>query len=65
MSLQQVLILILVIMSEASLKIIASDNKKTILIASHNMNEVERLCDEVMMMKNGNIIDKGKSKDLN
>ena len=30
----------------------------TILLASHNMNEVERLCNEVMMMKNGNIIDK-------
>ena len=43
----------------------ASDNKKTILIASHNMNEVERLCDEVMMMKNGNIIDKGKSQRFN
>jgi ABC-2 type transport system ATP-binding protein len=28
------------------------------------MNEVERLCDEVMMMKNGEIIDKGKSIDL-
>jgi ABC-2 type transport system ATP-binding protein len=42
----------------------ASNNKKTILIASHNMNEVERLCDEVMMMKNGKIIDKGKSLDL-
>ena len=42
----------------------SSDNKKTILIASHNMNEVERLCDEVMMMKNGEIIDKGKSSDL-
>ncbi len=42
----------------------ASNNKKTILIASHNMNEVERLCDEVMMMKNGEIIDKGKSSDL-
>ena len=41
-----------------------SNNKKTILIASHNMNEVERLCDEVMMMKNGEIIDKGKSLDL-
>jgi len=40
------------------------NNKKTILIASHNMNEVERLCDEVMMMKNGEIIDKGKSADL-
>ena len=28
------------------------------------MNEVERLCREVMMMKNGEIIDKGKVKDL-
>ena len=36
----------------------------TILLASHNMNEVERLCSEVMMMKNGEIIDKGKSQDL-
>ena len=29
----------------------ASKNKTTILLASHNMNEVERLCSEVMMMK--------------
>ena len=36
----------------------------TILLASHHMNEVERLCDEVMMMKNGQIIDKGKCADL-
>jgi len=36
----------------------------TILLASHNMNEVERLCDEVMMMKQGEIIDKGKSNEL-
>tara|TARA_B100000700_G_scaffold324074_1_gene429328 strand:- start:172 stop:903 length:732 start_codon:yes stop_codon:yes gene_type:complete len=36
----------------------------TILLASHNMNEVERLCSEVMMMKNGNIIDKGTCKSL-
>ena len=42
----------------------SSNKQKTILIASHNMNEVERLCDEVMMMKNGEIIDKGKSTDL-
>ena len=42
----------------------ASKNNSTILLASHNMNEVERLCDEVMMMKNGEIIDKGKSHDL-
>ena len=42
----------------------ASKKGKTILLASHNMNEVERLCHEVMMMKNGEIIDKGKSTDL-
>ena len=31
----------------------ASKKGTTILLASHNMNEVERLCNEVMMMKNG------------
>ena len=42
----------------------ASIKNATILLASHNMNEVERLCHNVMMMKNGEIIDKGKSIDL-
>ena len=42
----------------------ASNNRATVLLASHNMNEVEWLCDEVMMMKNGEIIDKGKCDDL-
>ena len=42
----------------------ASSKKATILLASHNMNEVERLCHEVMMMKNGEIIDRGTSRDL-
>ena len=42
----------------------AANKGTTILLASHNMNDVERLCDEVMMMKNGEIIDKGKSIDL-
>ena len=42
----------------------SSNKKKTILIASHNMIEVERLCDEVMMMRGGEIIDKGKSTNL-
>ena len=37
----------------------ASKKNVTILLASHNMSEVERLCHEVMMMKNGEIIDKG------
>mgnify|MGYP001259897802 CR=1 FL=1 len=42
----------------------ASKRKTTILLASHNMNEVERLCNEVMMMKNGEIIDKGTCDSL-
>ena len=42
----------------------ASKNETTILLASHNMNEVERLCSEVMMMKSGEIIDKGTCESL-
>ena len=42
----------------------ASKKGATILLASHNMNEVERLCSEVMMMKNGKIIDKGTCNSL-
>jgi ABC-2 type transport system ATP-binding protein len=36
----------------------------TILLASHNMPEVERLCDRVMMMKEGRIVDDGAPTDL-
>ena len=39
-------------------------NKVTILLASHNMSEVERLCDSVIMMKKGKIIDKGTCQNL-
>jgi len=42
----------------------ASKKGTTILLASHNMNEVERLCNEVMMMKNGKIIDQGTCSSL-
>ena len=42
----------------------ASKRGTTILLASHNMNEVERLCNEVMMMKNGKIIDQGTCESL-
>ena len=42
----------------------ASKKNATILLASHNMNEVERLCHEVMMMKNGEIIDKDTCNNL-
>ena len=39
-------------------------NKVTILLASHNMAEVERLCDSVIMMKKGKIIDQGTSREI-
>jgi ABC-2 type transport system ATP-binding protein len=42
----------------------AKNKNTTILLASHNMSEVERLCDEVMMMKKGEITDNGKSDEL-
>ena len=41
-----------------------SKNMITILLASHNMKEVERLCDSVIMMKEGQIVDRGTCKDL-
>ena len=39
-------------------------NNVTILLASHNMSEVERLCDEVIMMKNGGLVDEGTCDQL-
>jgi ABC-2 type transport system ATP-binding protein len=36
----------------------------TLLLASHNMNEVERLCSQVMMMKSGLIVDRGSPAEL-
>jgi ABC-2 type transport system ATP-binding protein len=35
-----------------------------ILLASHNMAEVERLCSDVLMMKEGRIVDRGAPDDL-
>tara|TARA_B100000700_G_scaffold135483_1_gene151408 strand:- start:124 stop:861 length:738 start_codon:yes stop_codon:yes gene_type:complete len=40
------------------------EKKISILLASHNMNEVTRLCKTVLMMKDGVIIDKGYPDEL-
>jgi len=40
------------------------EKKISVLLASHNMDEVKRLCNSVMMMKDGNIVDGGTPKDL-
>ena len=39
-------------------------NELTILLASHNMREVERLCNNIVMMKKGEIVDQGTCKEL-
>ena len=41
-----------------------SKNEVTILLASHNMNEVERLCNSIIMMKSGKIVDRGTCEQL-
>ncbi len=41
-----------------------AEKNATILLASHNMYEVERLCDRVIMMKRGKIVDDGAPDDL-
>ena len=40
------------------------NNELTILLASHNMKEVERLCDQIIMMKQGQIVDSGTCDEL-
>ena len=40
------------------------EKKISILLASHNMNEVTRLCKSILMMKDGIIIDEGNPKEL-
>jgi ABC-2 type transport system ATP-binding protein len=41
-----------------------AEQKTAILLASHNMAEVERLCDHVLIMKAGRIVDRGTPADL-
>ena len=40
------------------------EKKIAVLLASHNMGEVKRLCSSVLMMRGGDIIDSGTPDDL-
>ncbi len=40
------------------------NNELTIILASHNMREVERLCNKIVMMKHGEIVDRGTCEQL-
>ena len=43
---------------------ISKEKNMSILLASHNMDEVSRLCKNILMMKDGQLIDQGTPKDL-
>ena len=40
------------------------EKKISVLLASHNMEEVKRLCSSVLMMKDGLIVDRGTPEEL-
>ena len=40
------------------------EKKISVLLASHNMDEVKRLCGSILMMKDGKIIDRGTCKQI-
>ena len=40
------------------------ESRCTMLLASHNMGEVERMCDDVIMLREGLVVDQGSPQDL-
>ena len=40
------------------------ERKISVLLASHNMDEVKRLCSSILMMKDGSIVDRGTPEQL-
>ncbi len=46
------------------IKIISKKNKSTLILVSHNMDEVEFLCDRVILMESGKIIEDMLIKDV-
>jgi ABC-2 type transport system ATP-binding protein len=46
------------------LELYRAESGCTILLASHNMAEVERLCSFVLMMRKGRIVDRGSPQEL-
>lgn len=41
-----------------------TDDGRTVLVASHLLNEVEQMCDSVVIMSNGNLIAQGSVSDI-
>lgn len=53
--------------TEAILDLLLKINKElgiTILLITHEMNVIQRICDKVAVMENGEVIEEGKTKDI-
>lgn len=53
--------------TEAILDLLLKINKElgiTILLITHEMNVIQRICDRVAVMENGEVIEEGKTKDI-
>ena len=46
------------------LKEYQAETHATILLASHNMSEVERLCDDVILLQKGKVFERGSPREL-
>ncbi|MBS0526417.1 MAG: ABC transporter ATP-binding protein [Proteobacteria bacterium] len=46
------------------LKDYQAETQATIMLASHNMGEVERLCDDVILLQAGRVFDRGSPREL-
>ena len=46
------------------MKELISDEKRTVVIVSHSLSTVKELCDEVIWLNDGEIVDRGKPKDI-
>ena len=46
------------------LKDYSSRKNTTLIFASHNMVEVENICNEIILMRSGKIVDQGKPDEI-
>ena len=49
---------------DKELQRVSKSKGATILFASHDMREVELLCDEALLMKEGKLVEKGSPENL-
>ena len=50
--------------SYTKMKELISDDKRTVIIVSHNLQTISELCDEVLWLNDGKIVDIGKPQDI-